>query len=217
MSGYYLNLIFAGLIIEAVEDAITRTPDYWIFGRDEMSLTLANLSPIEMKKILPILEGELPGGFISKIRKIRSTKEKDNPNFIFSQPGYVEGEKERVSERQFNQQYKNHLINSLNTIAQSDGYKDPESEETPLTIKALARYSHYSEISEMIQSKNNLRTERSPQYIAMIVEDPEFFDKLDESKNYLREYRRTHRQPRTRVQLREHIELREHIPPRYDQ
>lgn len=146
--GYYINLILAKVIIEAVEDTIYRVPDHWIAGRYRMRLTISDLSPAEAGKLLPILKAEIPGGFIRKVTAVKSRKENDNSGYLFSQPGYVDGEKELLSKRIDKQLDIEKVIREVIEITKlviSDLDKEAPS-DTPLTIKALREYTLFSNL-----------------------------------------------------------------------
>ena len=152
-SGYYLNLIFSKVIIEAIEEKIYRIPDHWIAGRNRMRLTLSDLSPSETDKIFPMLEDELPGGFIRRVSKRKSKKENDNSGYLFSPPGYIEGEEENLSKRidkQLNIEKTLRAIIEVTSSVISEESKTPEPTETPITIKALREYSHYCNVRKIL-------------------------------------------------------------------
>lgn len=151
--GYYLNLILAKVIIEAVEDRIYRIPDHWIAGRNRMRLTLSDLSPAEIDKLYPMLEAEIPGGFIRRVSKVKSRKEHDNSGYLFSPPGYIEGEEENLSRRidkQLNIEKTLQAIIEVTSSVISEESKTPEPTETPITIKALREYSHYCNVRKIL-------------------------------------------------------------------
>ena len=168
--GYYLNLILANVIIEAVEDKIYRIPDHWIAGRNRMRLTLSDLSPAEIDKLFPMLEAEIPGGFIRRVSKVKSRKEHDNSGYIFSQPGYVEGEREKLSKRIDKQLNVEETIREIVkiTVSTIPDYGDPEPTETPLTIKALRKYSHYANLQKVLDELKNDK-KREPERAQLIA------------------------------------------------
>lgn len=133
-----------------INNTIYRTPDHWVKGGNRrMFLYIADLSPVESDKILPIILRELKGGIVTGYSNYWSVKEDDNRAFMFSQPGYVEGEAENVSRRSSEQHRKaNHIRRITDTLKKAGkvgviGEDPPDTDDGPLTIKALRIISEY--------------------------------------------------------------------------
>lgn len=150
-----INIILGKLIIDAIDELILRTPDYWVQGRRKMSLTVADLSPKELQKITPILMKELKGGYLTKYSAFESKKEKNNRHFEYTQPGYVEGEKDKISRKGgygldmagIIQDIVGVTINVVSDTIDTDG------EESPLTVKAIILQDRLEKIASELEKE----------------------------------------------------------------
>lgn len=149
-----INIILSKLIIDAIDELILRTPDYWVRGKRKMKVIIADLSPVELKKIHPMLMRELIGQYLINISVYNSTRENNDRRFQYTQPGYVEGEKEKISKKPGYGLDLARTIEDIMGITLNAASKtiDTSKEDAPLTAKAIILQDRLETIASALES-----------------------------------------------------------------
>lgn len=156
-----LNRLFLIVLIEHLDEILFRTPDYIIRGRRRLSITFYGLSEKEAERILETGRAEIiPSGIVKRAIKINSSKEEELGAFLFVQPEYKEGVKEKLEE---NRGYRldpasfmsEIVLITIRTMAKGR-YQEYEGLTAPLSTLALYLYEAMQELTGEPESPEDL-------------------------------------------------------------